>query len=252
MASTGLPSAAERVLLEPFRGQIPERVFTHAFGLPQNKPYGRNRDALLKADALLEAAGWVVKDFKRVNEETGERFTLEFLISSVTVQRTLMSYVENLERLGIAAKLRKVEINQMVNRRRRYDFEVTMGQIWLSDIPVAPWMRAYFLSRNADRHNMVNWAGIKEPAVDFLVEKVLAAASEEEMNIAGRALDRILLWKFYIAPVGYPKGRNFVYWDRFGSPPPQNMKWDGWPHLWWLDKEKSARVDAGIAALKKE
>ena len=100
---------------------------------------------------------------------------------------------------------------------------------------------------------MSNFAGIKDPAIDFLVEKIIAAASEEEMNTAGRALDRVLLWSFYLIPGSYPGGRHLVYWDRFGHPPlDQGMNWTGFPYLWWFDKEKSARVDAGIAEMGKE
>lgn len=250
LAATGMPSAAELALLEPFRDQIPERVFTHAFTLPENNPYGRNRDTLLQADALLEVAGWVVKDFKRVNRATGEPFTLEFLTNSVVQERMLIPYVENLERLGIASKLRRVESSQAINRMRKYDFEVTVSQYWLSNIPPAWRIRSFYRSDNADRPNMLKYAGIKEPAVDFLVEKIIYADTEEEMNVAGHALDRILLWRFYMIPGGYPRGRSFVYWDRFGFPPPEIMKWNGWPHLWWLDEAKNSRVEDGIAELE--
>ena len=252
LEATGPPSAEELSLLEPFRGQVPERVFTHEFLLPENSPYGRNRDTQLQADALLESAGWVVRDFRRVNRASGKPFTLEVLTSGVTEERLLVPYVENLKRLGISAKLRRIESNVMVNRKRTYDFEAVIQQIWLNNIPNAGWIRSYFLSGNADIPNMQNYAGIKVPAVDALVEKLIFAASEDQMNIAGRTLDRVLLWNFYVVPVAYPQGRKFVYWDRFGFSPPEKMVWNGWPHLWWIDKEKNARVDAGISALKEQ
>lgn len=250
MVARGLPSSAELELLEPFRGQIPERVFTEAFTLPVSEGHGRNRDALRRADALLNSAGWVVKDFKRVHEETGEPLTLEFITSQMAYLRMLLPYVESLERLGIEAKATRVEINQLGNRLRKFDFEGRVEMIWFDDIPVPAWMRSHFLSRYVDEPYMTNYSGINDPAVDDLVEKVLGATTIEEMNTAGRALDRVLLWGFYLVPIGYPKGRCFAYWDRFGYPPPETMTWNGWPHLWWLDEEKSARVDAGIAAAK--
>jgi len=252
LAALGLPSAGELALLKPFHGQIPERVFTHEFVLPENRPYGRNRETLLQAERLLEEAGWVVRDFRRVNQRTGEPFTLEFITSSLVEQRLLVPYMENLGRLGITTRLRRLDGNLMVNRMREYDFEGMVEQIWLNNIPYAAWIRSRFLSNNADRPNMWNFPGVKVPAVDFLVEKVIYAASEEEMNIAGRALDRILLWSFYVVPGGYPRGRKFVYWDRFGFPSPESMKWNGWPHLWWIDAEKNTRVDAAIAELKRD
>ncbi len=143
-------------------------------------------------------------------------------------------------------------MNQLSNRLRKYDFEGRVELIWFDDIPVPAWMRHHFLSRHVDEPYMTNYSGVREPAVDFLVEKVLGAMTEEEMNTAGRALDRVLLWGFYLVPIGYPKGRCFAYWDRFGFPPPETMTWNGWPHLWWLDEEKNARVEAGIAAAKEE
>ena len=96
--------------------------------------------------------------------------------------------------------------------------------------------------------NLLNYAGIDSPAVDALVEEVIAAETEEEMNIAGRALDRVLLWSFYVIPEGAPKGRHLLYWDRFGHPPLgyEHLNWTGFPHLWWFDAEKSARVDAAL------
>lgn len=254
MAAKGLPSAAEVELLEPFRDQIPERVFSQPVTLPENGLYGRNRDTLLQADALLAEAGWVVRDFKRVQEKTGEPFALEFVVSYVDHERMLLPFVDNLRRLGIEANLRKVDSNQMINRLRTYDFDATIQKYYQFKIPIPSWMRSYFLSRYVDEPNMLNYAGVSSPAVDFLVEKTLTATSEEELSTAGRALDRVLLWSFYLIPEGCPQGRHLVYWDRFGHPPlgVEYMDWTGFPRLWWFDEEKSARVDAGLAVLSEE
>lgn len=189
MAATGLPTAAELELLEPYRDRIPARVFTHPVALPENESFGRNRKTLLQADALLEEAGWVVKDFKRVKEETGEPFTLEFVVSAGDHERMLLPYVDNLKRLGIEAVLRKVDSNLMSNRLRRYQFDATIQQYYQFKIPVPSWLRSSFLSRYVDQPNMGNFAGVDSPAVDFLVEKALSASSEEELSTAGRALD---------------------------------------------------------------
>jgi len=248
LAATGLPSEAELALLAPFRGQIPDRVYTHPIGFPPNKLYGRNRDTLLQADALLESAGWLVRDFQRENRTSGEPFTLEFLINSVASERQLMPYADNLKRLGIESRLRRVESNQMAYRLRHFDFEATIRKYYQFKVPRSWMLRGFFLSRNADRPNMTNYAGIKNPAIDSLVEKIIAAVDKDEMDIAGRALDRILLWSFYLVPGDCPKGRHLVYWDRFGHPPlDQGMRWTGFPYLWWFDKEKSAMVDAYLS-----
>lgn len=248
LAARGLPSKAEIALLEAFRGQIPPRVFTHPVELPENDLYGRNRDTLLRADALLNAAGWVVRDNRRVDLKTGVPLGLEFILSTTADVRQLTPYADNLRHIGIAATLRRVDSNQIVHRMRHFDFEATVRKYYQFRIPLAGMLRGFFLSANADRPNMDNFAGIKNPAVDFLVEKIIAASSEEEITTAGRALDRILLWSFYLIPGSYPDGRHLVYWDRFGHPPlDQGMNWTGFPYLWWLDKEKSDRVDGYLS-----
>jgi microcin C transport system substrate-binding protein len=252
MAATGLPSEAELELLEPYRNLIPSRVFTHEPRLPQNRALGRNREALLQADELLEEAGWVVRDFKRVHKDTGEPYTIEFVVFMILHERMLVPFVDNLKRLGIDAKIRRVESNIMATRRRNYDYDSMVWKFYQFKIPISHWLRSNFLSRNVDVTDMRNFSGVDNPAVDFLVEKVISANSEAELTAAGRALDRVLLWSFYLIPEGYPKGRHLLYWDRFGHPPlgVEHMDWTGFPYLWWFDEKKSARVDAGIAELK--
>ena len=251
LRARGLPSKEELAILEPLRDRLPKRVFTQPVGLPKNMPYGRNRDTLLQADALLSEAGWVVEDLVRVNEKTGERFTFEFIVSRSDFELMLTPYVDNLNRLGIDTVLRKVENNLMVNRLRTYDYDATIRKFYTFNVPYPSRMRSQFTSQYADLPNMWNYAGIKDPAVDFIVEKVARARTEEEMNTAGRALDRVLMWNFYVIPDGHPVGRHACYWDRFGHPPigAEYMRWSGFPNLWWLDEQKNARVNAGIAEM---
>ena len=248
----GPPSAEELELLERFRGQLPESVFTNPIELPKNNPFGRNRETLLRADALLEEAGWVVKDFRRVHAVTGEPFALEFIVGNHEHERMLTPFVENLERLGIVATLRRIEGNAMTNRLRTYDYDATVRKVYTWKVPFPTPMKQMFTSGYVDTPTMRNYAGIKHPVVDSLVETITKARSVKVMNTAGRALDRVLLHNFYVIPDGHPVGRHMVYWDRFGHPPigVPHMNWQGIPYLWWFDEEKSARVDAGIAALK--
>ena len=248
----GPPSTEELALLERFRGQVPDTVFTDPIELPENHAFGRNRGTLLRADALLEDAGWVIQDFTRVHAVTSEPLELEFIVTSFEHERMLTPFVENLERLGIDATLRRIEGNAMTNRLREYDFDATVRKVYTWKVPFPTPMRRTFTSGFADMPNMRNYPGIKNPVVDSLVEMIVKARSEEVMNTAGRALDRVLLHNFYVIPDGHPIGRHMVYWDRFGHPPlgVPHMNWQGIPYLWWFDEEKSARVDAGIAALK--
>ena len=251
LQATGVPSKAEVELLAPYRAQLPARVFTHPVPLPRNPAYDRNRQTLLEADRLLREAGWVVADFERVHRDTGRPLRFELIVTYGDHERMLVPFVDNLKRLGIRAPLRKIENNLMTNRLRSYDYDMTVRKFYTFRIPFPARMRSQFTSRYADPPNMLNYAGIKNPVVDALVEKVAQARTEAEMNTAGRALDRVLLWNFYMIPDGHPLGRHLVYWDRFGHPPlgAEHMNWSGFPRLWWIDEAKSARVDAGIAAL---
>ena len=161
----------------------------------------------------------------------------------------LVPFVDNLRRLGIKATLRRLESNLLFNRIRKYDFDATIRKYFSWNIPFPARLRGQFSSQYADIPNMRNLAGAKDPIIDLLVEKITTAQTQEEMNIAGRALDRIALFSFYLIPDGYPRGRHIVYWDRLGHPPlgVPHMNWTGMPYLWWYDDQKAARVNAGIA-----
>ncbi len=252
MAARGLPSPAELALLEPLRERfpehVPERAFTDEFALPATDGRGRNRDALLRADALLREAGWVVRDFRRVHVETGEPLRFEVMVRLLEHERMLVPWAENLRRLGIEATVRRVESNIYTNRARGYDFDMTMQKIYTHLIPQPARLRSHLTSASADLPNLLNYPGIRNPAVDALVEHVIAAGTEEEMNVAGRALDRVLLWNFHVIPEGAPKGRHLLWWDRFGHPPlgHEHMNWVGFPYLWWFDQEKSDRLDRAL------
>ena len=254
LQAKGLPNKAEIELLEPFREQVPARVFSHAVELPRNHSFGRNRNSLFRSDVLLREAGWILRNFQRLNIETGEPLVIELVISSSEHERMLTPFVDNLERLGISAKIRRVEGNIMVNRLRNYDYDVTIRKVYTYKIPFPDRMRSQFASKNADPPNMINYAGIKNPVVDFLVEKIASADTELAMNTAGRALDRVLLWNFYLIPDGHPLARHLVYWDRFGHPPlgKEFMNWTGFPSVWWFDEVKNERVETWLSDISED
>ncbi|XOV86442.1 MAG: extracellular solute-binding protein [Pseudomonadota bacterium] len=248
-AGSTLPDAAELALLEPFRDVIPPRVFTEPFVLPVNKGPGRNRAALKRADELLTEAGWVIRDHRRVNEATGEPFTLSFLLASIDEERNVMPYADNLHHLGIETRVRTVESSQHRYRVRHHDFEVMGIGYGAQNIPLGWLIRSRMNSTNAAAFNTENYAGISNPAVDYLVERIIAAESEEEMNTLGQALDRILLWSFYIIPSGYPAAQRMVYWDRFNDPRRAETR-TGYHDMWWFDPIKSLQVDQYLGAIK--
>ncbi len=251
MEAMDLPSADELKVLEPFRKAVPKRVFTHRPVLPKSKKSGRNRENLLRADELLKEAGWIIKDLHRVNEITGEPMIIEFVVSRGDQERMVTPYVDNLKRLGITAVIKKVESTLLTSRKRTYDYDILVGKIYTFNLPYPSRMRNQFSSRSAQEPNMLNYGGIQNPVVDALIDQITNSQSEAELSAAGRALDRVLFWNFFVIPDGHPRGRHLVYWDRFGHPPlgKQFMKWTGWPYLWWFDEKKSARVDIGLGLL---
>ena len=250
MQAHGLPSSAELEILAPFRDQVPERVFTSPLLLPESPSHSSNRENLLRADSLLRDAGWLIRGGQRVHARSGQVLTIEFIVDRGDQERMLVPFVDNLRRLGIRASLKKIESTLMTYRVRQYDYDALVRQIYTFNLPYPSRIRSHFTSTSAQQPNMQNFSGIENPVVDELVNQVTSAQSEEQLNAAGRALDRVLFWNFYVIPDGHPRGRHLVHWDRFGHPPlgGEFMKWTGWPQLWWFDASKSARVDAALGA----
>ena len=234
LAARGLPNGDELALLEPFREQLPERVFTEPFVLPNTRGPGGNRDNLLRARELLAEAGWTVKSGRLV-EAAGQRFEIEFLTLSANDKRTLLPYMDQLRQLGIASSIRYVESAQYVNRLRKFDYDVLLRSLGFS-FPPGVEIRAHFTQSNANR------AGIRSPVVDALVSKVLGARRKGQLVAAGRALDRTLLWGYYLIPIiGRPAPRA-VYWDKFGKPEVDAEYITSFPDTWWWDETRAARI----------
>ena len=239
-AATGLPSPAELALLEPYRAMLPERVFTHPFKLPRGDGFGRNRDALLRARQLLGAAGWTIRD-GALRNAAGEPFELSLLARSAGEVRLLTHYVDQLRFLGFQPKIRMVETTQYVNIMNAFDFDISVHAYGTAQPPTAE-VISYFHSGSIDRPLTANRPGIDLPAVDDLVMRVLNARSRAELTAAQRALDRVLLWHFYMIPLIGVEGPRVVYWDKFGRPPFDAEFRTSFPDTWWHDAEKAARL----------
>ncbi len=239
-AATGLPSRAELALLEPYRATLPERVFTDAFELPRGNGFGRNREALLKARQLLGEAGWNVRD-GLLRNAAGEPFELSLLARSAGEVRLLTHYVDQLRRLGFQPTIRMVETTQYVNLMNEFDFDISVHVFGTAQPPTAE-VISYFHSGSVDRPLTANRPGIDLPAVDDLVMRVLNARTREELTAAQRALDRVLLWHFYMIPLIGVEGPRVVYWDKFGMPPFDAEFRTSFPDAWWYDAEKAARL----------
>ncbi|MFW6024374.1 MAG: extracellular solute-binding protein [Dichotomicrobium sp.] len=242
LKAEGEPSAAELELLEPYRDQLPASVFEEAYVPPKSDGSGRDRRMLREASRLLSEAGWVIKDGRRVNEETGEPLTIEFLIFSPTFERIIGPYVKNLKTIGVDAGIRRVDPSQFQERMKSFDFDITTQRFVLNQTP-GPQLRNYFGSDAAGSKGSFNLAGISSPVIDALIEKVLGADSRDAMRTAARALDRVLRAGHYWVPQWYKTTHHIAFWDKF-SRPETKPKYDrGVIETWWYDKDKAAALE---------
>ena len=246
LASSGLPQGRERELLEAFRGQIPEGVFTAEYAPPATDGSGNIRQNLRVAARMLKEAGWVVADGKLTYAASGETMSIEFLINnSPSWERIIGPYIQNLERLGVAGAIQIVDTSQYQNRVREYDFDVI---VILRGQSLSPGneQRNYWTSAAADEPGARNYAGIKNPAIDALVDQLINAPDRQTLVATTRALDRVLLWGHYVVPHWHIRAYRVVYWNKFGKPgiSPKYMPqpWQYFPDTWWVDAEKEAAL----------
>jgi microcin C transport system substrate-binding protein len=242
MEAEGEPSEDERELIESLDVDVPEAALGPAIMPAKSDGSGQDRNRLREAGKLLDEAGWRVKDRKRVNDR-GEQLSVEYLTFEPVFERVIAPYVKNLKLLGIDARIRQVDPAQYQQRLKDFDFDVTTQRYVMRNTPGVE-LRSYFGSQAADLDGSLNLAGIKDPAVDALIEKVVAAKTREDMTTAARALDRVLRAGYYWVPHWY-KGTNTVaYWDKF-SRPETKPKYDrGILDTWWFDEAKAANVEA--------
>lgn len=248
LAAAGMPSAAEQELLAPFRDALPPELFTQPYAEPRTDGRGENRRNLRVAQVLLEQAGWRIQDGVLKNAK-GEPLTIEFLLFDPAFERVLAPYQRNLARLGVQTTLREIDVSQYQNRLNTFDFDCVVGNFPQSLSPGNE-QRAYWGSDAADRPGSENLAGIKDPVVDTLVDKIIFAKDRDSLVTATHALDRVLLWRHYMVPQWYMDGARLAYWNRFAFPP--TPKYDnGLPDLWWYEPDKARDVETRAPALIK-
>jgi microcin C transport system substrate-binding protein len=242
-ASHGLPGEAELVLLEPYRDQLPEELFSEVFITPRTDGSGNNRANLKVANTLLNEAGWVLKDMKRVNAQTGEPMTIEFLLVQPSFERVVAPMVRSLERLGIQGKIRTIDSAQYQKRTDTFDFDIIIGSFPQSNSPGNELMD-YWHSSRADTEGSQNQIGIKNPVVDALVEKMVTVPTRDELITTAHALDRVLLWNYYIIPNWHTRTFRMIYWNKFERPeirPKYVLGLDTW---WSKDAKKVPTSEA--------
>ncbi|MBR1203668.1 MULTISPECIES: extracellular solute-binding protein [unclassified Bradyrhizobium] len=243
MVAEGPPSPEELALLEPFRGQVPDEVFGLPFVPPMSDGSGQDRALLRKAVQLLNEAGCVVKDGKRVLPN-GTPITIEFLNDEPSLQPHHGPYIKNLGTLGIDATFRLVDAVQYRARVEDFDFDMTMQRFSFSATP-GDSMRPFFSSQAAKTKGSYNLAGISNPAIDVLIEKIISANSRHELTIACRAFDRVFRAGRYWVPQWYRNTHPIAYWDQFGHTEKlaKYTQGVGAPENWWYDAAKAAKLE---------
>ncbi|UPT86629.1 extracellular solute-binding protein [Bradyrhizobium barranii subsp. apii] len=243
MASNGPPSPEELKLLEPFRGQVPDEVFAAPFAPPISDGSGQDRSLLRKAQQLLTEAGMPIKDGKRVLPN-GEVFRIEFLLDEPSFQPHHAPYIKNLGTLGIEASVRLVDAVQHKARQEDFDFDMTIQRFSMSATP-GDAMRSFFSSQVAATKGSYNLAGVASPAIDAMIEKIMAADNREDLTVACRAFDRLFRAGRYWVPQWYNKTHRLAYWDQFAHPQklPRYANGVGAPEIWWHDNAKAAKLE---------
>ena len=240
MKAVGKPSPAELALLEPFKDKLPTAVFEEPYNSPVSDGSGSDRRLLREAARLLDEAGCKMKDRIRVCPN-GEPLQIEFLIFEDTFERVIAPYIKNLQAIGVGASIRRVDSAQYQRRVKAFDFDVVTSRFVMRLTPGIE-MRNYWGSENANVEGSVNLAGIKDPVIDALIEKVVAAKSREELVTATRAIDRVLRAGHYWVPQWYKAAHNIAYWDKFSYPEKKPKFGRGAPDTWWYDAEKAAKL----------
>jgi len=245
LETTGVPQGAELALLEPYRSELPAALFTKEFNLPVTDGSGNNREEIRAALALFAEAGWTVKDRKLVNA-AGKQMSFEILLYEPAFERVALPYIETLKRLGIDARARTVDPAQYQRLTDIYDFDMTVAVFAAGELPGNE-LATYWTCVSVKPEGGENLAGACSPIIDDLVNRIIAAATREQLTSAVHALDRVLQWSWYVVPHWHLRVSRVAWWDRFGNP--------GIPvrpgfalDTWWLDPTRAAATDAARRA----
>ena len=242
LACSGVPEGQELVILETVKDKVPPELFTHPYTNPVGGDPQKVRNNLREAVALLRDAGYEIRDTKLVHAKTGEPFSVEFLAEDPTTERIVLFFKPSLERLGMDVAVRTVDSAQYENRLRQFDFDIIVAN-WGESLSPGNEQRGYWGSQAADQPGSRNLVGIKNPAVDELINRVIFSKDRAELVAATHALDRVLLWNFYVVPQWASSVVRTARWDRFGRPttlPKYGLS--GFPTIWWWDAEKAAKL----------
>jgi microcin C transport system substrate-binding protein len=238
LAATGIPEGKELELLEQFRSEIPAEVFTTPLTPPVTTPPASLRTNLRLAKKLLKEAGWTVQQGGLVNEK-GEEFKFEILLTGPSFARVMTPFIRNLERLGIQVRQRTIDSALYMKRIKKFDFDMIVNTFSQSQSPGNE-QRNFWSSQFADPKGSRNMAGIKNPVVDRLVDKIIYAKNKEELTLAVHALDRILWYEYLVVPNWYLSSHRLVFHSKFSQPQQLPRYYHPWQLLdtWWIPESR--------------
>jgi microcin C transport system substrate-binding protein len=236
----GLPEGEELEILESVRELVPEEVFTTEYVNPVGGDAQKLRANLREALRLLGEAGYTL-DGNRLVNEAGEQLSFEILLNGPTLEPLATAFQSNLRSIGIDASIRTVDSSQYVNRQRSFDYDMIYAG-WSQSVSPGNEQRYFFGSESADEEGSRNYAGIADPGVDALINKIIFADDRETLEAATRALDRVLMAHHFVVPTYTLRNSRIARWDRFSHPEPLPEFSVGFPTIWWWDEEKAAKT----------
>jgi microcin C transport system substrate-binding protein len=240
LRATGLPHGRELEILKEVKGQVPPEVFTAEWKNPVNVTPQDARKHLGEAAKLLAEAGWTPKNGVLTNAK-GEELTAEFLIVQPDFERIVQPYKAVLDKLGIKASLRIVDTSQYQRRHDTFDFDIIVASFPQSESPGNE-QRDFWGSEAADKEGSRNLIGIKNPAIDKLIDRIIMARDREDLVAATRALDRVLLWNHYVVPQFHMPYERLAIWDMYRRPDTLPSRNSSFLRVWWYDEAAAKRL----------
>jgi len=240
LAATGLASKDELAILEAYRGRVPDAVFTDEYQPPKTNGDGRIRANLKIGDALLKEAGWIIKDKKRVNIETGAIMEFEILLVSPMFERIALPFTKNLERLGVKARVRTVDSSQYQRRLETFDFDMIVST-WGASLSPGNEQRDFWSAAAANQNGSRNVIGISDPVIDELIETLIAAPDRKSLITRTKALDRVLQWGHYVIPHWHLDYDRLIFWSKLQRPEVTPLKGSQFD-TWWVNPESATKI----------
>jgi microcin C transport system substrate-binding protein len=244
LRSSGIPKGKELEILETVRGQIPEALFTEPYRIPRAKTATDYRNNLREAVTMLRKAGYKLERGKLIDPK-GNPVTVEYLyLGGSSFERIALRLKQDLARIGVELIPRPVDPSQFQERQRNWDFDVIING-WGQSLSPGNEQLEFFGSKAADLPSSRNFGGIKDAAVDELINRIIFAKERDELIAATMALDRVLLWNEFILPTWTIRFDRTARWDRFGRPPLLPVYAEpAFPTIWWWDADKAKAVAA--------